>query len=75
VIADLRRENRGRQVRRHGGGGNRACGGDRVAFVWHGRRTAAAFARWLEGFCDIGLHHQLDVAANLAAGACDDGEH
>ena len=29
----------------------------------------------LEGFADIGLHHQRHVAGDLAAGAGEDGEH
>ena len=41
----------------------------------HGGRAAAAFAGRLERFGDIGLHHQLDVAGDLAAGAREDGEH
>ena len=50
-------------------------GGDRVALVRHGGGAAAAFARGLKGLADVGLHHQLDVAGDLAAGPGDDGEH
>ena len=75
VVLHLCGKNRRREIGRHGGGGKRGSGGDGVALVRHGRRAAAAFARGLEGLGDVGLHHQLDVAGDLAAGPGNDGEH
>ena len=48
---------------------------DRIDLVRHGGGAAAAFAGGLEGFADIGLHHERNVARDLAAGAGDDGEY
>src|SRR5262249_53280216 len=54
--------------------------GDRVALMRHRRRTATAGTRRFEYFADLGLHHQGDIARDLAAGAdkyaeasCDTG--
>ena len=75
MVLHLRGKDRRGEIGRHGRGAERACGGDRVALVRHGRGAAAAFARGLEGFADIGLHHQRDVARDLAAGAGEDRKH
>ena len=75
VVLHLRRKDRRRQIGRHGRSTQRAGGRHRIALVRHGGRAAAAFARGFEGFADIGLHHQRDVARDLAAGAGEDGEH
>ena len=75
VVLHLRRKNRRREIGRHGGRAKRAGGRHRIALVRHGGGAAAAFARGFEGFADVGLHHQRDVARDLAAGAGEDGEH
>jgi hypothetical protein len=51
-----------------------ACGRDPVALVRHGGRTAAALARGLKCFGYVGLHHERDVARDLATGAGNDYE-
>ena len=75
VILHLGGEDRGGEVGRHGRGTQRARGRDRIALVRHGGGAAAAFARRLKSFGDIGLHHQRNVARDLAATAGEDREH
>ena len=75
VVLHLRRKDRRREIGGHGGRRQRTGGRNRIALVRHGGGAAAAFAGWFERFADIGLHHQRNVARDLAAGAGDDGEH
>ena len=75
MILHLRRKDRRGEIGRHRGSAERARGRDGIALVRHGGRAAAAFAGRLESFADIGLHHQRDVARDLAAGAGKDREH
>jgi hypothetical protein len=69
VLADLGRKDGGAQIRCHCRGGERDGGSYRIAFLRHGRGTAAARGRRLARLRDVGLHQQRDVACNLAAGA------
>ena len=62
---EIRRDRRGRERRR---------GADRIALVRQRRGAAAAGRARLERLADFGLHHQRDVARDLAAGAGQDAE-
>ena len=75
MVLHLRRKDRRREVGGHGGRRQRTGCRNRIALVRHGGGAAAAFARGFERFANVGLHHQRNVARDLAAGAGDDGEN
>ena len=72
MFLHLRRQDGGGQVRRHGRGGERDRGANRISLMRHGRRAALAGARRLERFAHFGLHQERHVARDLAAGAGED---
>ena len=74
MLLHLRGDDRGGEIRRHGGGRERPRRGGRIALVRHGRRAAAAGRGGLERLRHVGLHQQRDVAGDLAAGAGQDGK-
>ena len=47
---------------------------NRIALLRHGRGRAAALVERLEDFFHLGLHHELHVEGDLAAGAGDQAE-
>ena len=55
-------------------GGMDVAAGDRVALLRHRAAAAAAVVVGLEDLADLGLHHQLDVHAELAQRAADEAQ-
>src|SRR5665213_1541386 len=74
VVFDHRFQERGGELLHHRGLCGDVNGRNRVAFLRHGGRRAAALVERLVDFFHFGLHQQLHVEGDLAAGAGDQSE-
>ena len=74
VVGDHRVHQRGGMLAHHRDRGVDVAARDRVALLRHRAARAAAVRERLVDLADLGLHHQLDVHAELAERAADEAE-
>ena len=74
VVGDHGVHQRGGVLADHGDGGVDVAAADRVALLRHGAARSAAVRERLVDLADLGLHHQLDVHAELAERPADQPE-
>ena len=74
MVGDHGVHERGRVLADHRDGGVDVAAADRVALLRHGGARSAAVRERLVDLADLGLHHQLDVHAELAERPADQPE-
>ena len=71
VLLDLPGIERCHQSGRTLGGGQNSGAGDGIAFVRHGRRSAASFGDRFTHLCNLGLHQQRKIIGEFTQRAAD----